>query len=149
MSLTPLEVLEVDVVPARPTEADIKFIAHARTMTRRELEPVAYIVRLRLQSQPEPTGAGWALFVGDLRIPKYWEYEGGIYFKVYDPAFFDEHADSPVRFSADYGQTFMETGLTLGRPGRREAATDGTTDLPEQTEVLHGTASSPPTIGRQ
>ena len=136
MPLTPLQVLQVDVVPARPTEADSKFIAHARSTTRRELEPVAYIVRLRLQSQPAPTGAGWALFVGDLRIPKYWEYPGGIYFKVYDPAFFDEHADSPVRFSADHGQTFQETGLTLGRPSRPDAATTRTTDLPEQTDVL-------------
>jgi hypothetical protein len=142
--LTPLQVLEVDVVPARPTEADTKFITHSRSTTRRELEPVAYIVRLRLQSQPEPTGAGWALFVGDLRIPKYWEYPEGIYFKVYDPGFFDEHADRPVRFSADHGQTFEETGLTLGRPGRPEAATGRTTNLPEQTDVLLGTASTPP-----
>lgn len=133
MPLTPLQVLQVDVVPARPTEADTKFLTHTRTTVRRELEPVAYIVRLRLQSQPEPTGAGWALFVGELRIPKYWEYPGGIYFKIYDPAFFDEHADSPVRFSADHGQTFQDTGLTLGRP---EEATARTTDLPQQTDVL-------------
>jgi hypothetical protein len=136
MPLTPLHVLQVDVVPARPMAEDTQFLEHTRSTTRRDLEPVVYIVRLRLESQPEPTGAGWALYVGDLRIPKYWEYPGGIYFKVYDPAFFDEHADSPVRFSADHGQTFQETRLTLGRPGRPEETTARTTDLPEQTDVL-------------
>jgi hypothetical protein len=136
MPLTPLQVLQVDVVATRPTETDTKFIIHAGSTTRRELEPVAYIVRLRLESQPPATGAGWALFVGDLRIPKYWEYPGGIYFKVYDPAFFDEHAQDPVRFSSDLGQTFQETGLTLGHPSRPETATAGTSDLPEQSDVL-------------
>jgi hypothetical protein len=136
MPLTPLNVLQVDVVPTRPTEADAKFITHTRDTTGRDIEPVAYIVRLRLQSQPPPTGAGWALYVGNLRIPKYWEYPGGIYFKVYDPTFFDEHAQDPVRFSSDHGQTFQETGQTLGHPSRPETATAGTPDLPEQSDVL-------------
>ena len=135
MPLTPLQVLDVDVVPAQPTEADTKFIAHARTTTGRDLAPVAYVVRLRLKSPPEPTGAGWALYVGDLRIPKYWQYAGGIYFKVYDPAFFDEHEHHPLRFTTDHGKTFQDTGHTLGRPSAAHTART-TAELPEQPEIL-------------
>jgi len=29
----------------------------------------------------------WALYVNDVLIPKYWEYDEGIYFTVLDPQF--------------------------------------------------------------
>ena len=42
---------------------------------------------------------GWALYVGEERIPKYFEYPGGIYFTTADPKFFADHRGKPLRFS--------------------------------------------------
>ena len=56
--------------------------------------PVAYVVKVKLKSKLPATSLGWALYVSDVRIPKYWEYEDGIYFTVVDPNFFAASACS-------------------------------------------------------
>jgi hypothetical protein len=136
MPLTPLTVLAVEVVATKPAASDHQFLARARRDVDQPTPAVTYVVRIQLESAPPATGSGWALYVGDLRIPKYWQYPSGIYFKVYDPAFFDEHGDSPIRFSADHGVTYTDTGVTLGRP--RTVAGTGTDpdDLPAQPDIL-------------
>jgi hypothetical protein len=53
--------------------------------------------------------------VDDLRIPKYWAYKKGIYFKVFDPQFFAEHKGGKLRFSQN-GTDFTDTGLKLAAP---------------------------------
>ena len=35
------------------------------------MEQVAYLVKVRLQSVPPAASAGWGLYVGDFRVPKY------------------------------------------------------------------------------
>lgn len=58
--------------------------------------------------------------MNDVRIPKYWEYEDGIYFTVIDPNFFAEHKGGRLRFSHD-GAEFHDTGVKL--PGAPVSAT--------------------------
>ena len=139
MPVPPPVAVAVEVVATQPEASDAAALAAVRRRAARERagreDPTAtYVVKLRLETPVPATGAGWALFVGDFRIPKYWEYAAGIYFKVYDPGFLDDHADAPLRFSADAGRTFVETGLTLGRA----VATRDRADLPTQREVLSG-----------
>src|SRR5438034_9691632 len=98
-SHTPPHAIGIEVVAAQPTQADRAAIAHLNTTSEAELEPVAYLVMVRLDPIPEATSHGWALYVGDFRIPKYWQYRDGIYFKIFDPRFLDDHAGDPLRFS--------------------------------------------------
>jgi hypothetical protein len=134
MALTPPQAIAVEVVATRPNDADTAVIAKLSPDVRRGAAPAAYLVKVRLQTMPPATSSGWALYVNDFRIPKYWQYEDGIYFKVYDPQFLSEHAGEPLRFTAN-GTEFIETGLTLAAPDIVPSRTEARR-LPRQEDVL-------------
>jgi hypothetical protein len=132
------KVVSAEVVAAQPTDADKPMIAALSREAGRRLPATAFIVKVRLAEIPEPAGAGWALYVGATRIPKYWEYPGGIYFKVLDQAFLQEHRGEPLRFSLN-DQKFVNTGVTLPGPAApRAAAAKRGRGLPQQSDVLAG-----------
>jgi hypothetical protein len=143
MPSAPPKVVSAEVVATQPTEGDTPLIARLSTELHRRLPEAAFIIKIELEKLPEPTGDGWALYVGDTRIPKYWAYPGGIYFKVFDPAFLADHSGKPLRFSHD-GQKFVNTGVrlpalqaaTVSATGRRARA------LPRQADVLSDTGAS-------
>ena len=134
MPLTPPQAIAVDVVATQPTDADTALIARSQPSARRDLAPAAYLVLVRLQAVPPATSSGWALYVDDFRIPKYWQYKDGIYFKVYDPQFLADHAGEQLRFSLN-GTEFIETGLTLSTPKIVTSQTEAN-ELPAQDDVL-------------
>ena len=71
-----------------------------------------------------------------MRIPKYWEYPDGIYFKVLDQEFLAEHQRQPLRFSEN-GTNFIDTGVKLPGPsGSRARRVAEVRQLPPQSEVL-------------
>ena len=133
----PPKVTAVEVAAAQPTEADSAAIAHLSAAARKSIEPVAYLVKVRLKAKLPYTSSGWALYVGKTRIPKYWEYEHGIYFKVLDPQFFADHKGEKLRFTQDEVK-FVDTGVKLSQPaaaGIKKART-GASRLPAQADVL-------------
>jgi hypothetical protein len=163
MPSAPPKVVSAEVVAAQPTEADTPMIARLSTELNRRLPATAFIVKIRLENIPEPTGDGWALYVGDTRIPKYWEYPGGIYFKVFDQTFLADHQGEPLRFSHNH-QDFVKTGVNLPGPEMARATTrTATRSLPLQSDVLtdtgspraarkravRGTAKEPRSVGRR
>lgn len=115
MQPSPPKAVAVEVVPAQPTEADRTIIEQLNVSEKKSLAPVVYVVKIRLDAVPPATSSGWALYVNDLRIPKYWEYKEGIYFKVFDPQFFQDHKGQSLRFSPN-GTDFIDTGLKLDAP---------------------------------
>jgi hypothetical protein len=126
----PVKAVAIEVVAAEPTDADRAAIAHLSARERKSIAPVTYLVKVRFDIMPEPTSQGWALYVGDFRVPKYWATQDGIYFKVFDPQFLEEHEGEPLRFSQN-GIEFIDTGLTLTAPTSHDA-----TRLPLQDELL-------------
>jgi hypothetical protein len=131
---TPPNAAAVEVVATQPTEADTASIAQLSAEASKSLPPVAYLIKVRLEEMPPVTSEGWALYIGDFRVPKYWEYQKGIYFKVFDPAFFVDHQGEPLRFSQN-GTEFVDTGLKLAAP-RGSAARSDENKLPLQSDVL-------------
>jgi hypothetical protein len=133
---TPPKVAAVEVVPSQPTDSDRSVIAHLKARDNAPLPDVAYLVKIRFEELPPVTSHGWALYVNDQRIPKYWAYKDGIYFKVFDPSFFVEHDRQPLRFSLN-GVDFIDTGKKLVSPKPKvlKAAAD-TSKLPLQADVL-------------
>jgi hypothetical protein len=141
MPSAPPKVVSAEVVAAQPTEADTPMIARLSTELNRRLPATAFIVKIQLEKIPEPTGDGWALYVGETRIPKYWEYPGGIYFKVFDQTFLADHQGEPLRFSHN-DQDFVKTGVNLPEPEMaRATARTATRSLPLQSDVLNDTGS--------
>jgi hypothetical protein len=141
MPPAPPKVVSAEVVAAQPTDADRPMLASLSTELNRRLPASAFIVKIRLDKVPEPTGDGWALYVGDTRIPKYWEYAGGIYFKVLDDTFLADHQGEPLRFSHD-DRTFVNTGVNLpGHEAPRPTSAKGARRLPLQSAVLNDTVS--------
>jgi len=135
-SLTPPKIAAVEIIAAQPTEPDRSTIAHLSAQTGKGLDDVAYLIKVQFVQMPPVTSQGWALYVGDFRVPKYWAYKEGIYFKVFDPHFFTEHDGDALRFSVD-GTSFVETGKKLVPPkAKLQKATRDATKLPSQEEVL-------------
>ena len=127
----PPKITAVEVVAAQPTEADSAAIAQLSAETN------------RFGSKPPVTSMGWALYVNEVRIPKYWEYNEGIYFTVLDPQFFVDHKGKRLRFSQN-GVDFHDTGMKLpaatapaaASKSKRKAAKSRTARLPLQSDVL-------------
>lgn len=135
---SPPKAVAVEVVPAQPTEADSAAIAHLSARASKSLPGATYLVKVRLETVPQPTSQGWALYVNDFRIPKYWEYKDGIYFKVFDPQFFQDHRGQRLRFSQN-GIDFVDTGLKLtAAPSAALMSAKKPTKLPHQDDVLRG-----------
>lgn len=142
MSSTVPKVTSVEVVAARPTETDSTMIAQLAAETRRQISEAAFIVKIGLDKIPPATGHGWALYVGDTRIPKYWEFPGGIYFKVLDEEFLAEHQGEKLRFSEN-GTDFIDTGKKLPGPGASRATRAADVRrLPLQSDILNQPVSS-------
>ncbi len=117
----PPKITAVEVVAAKPTEADTAAIARLSAETNQSLPQTPYTVKVRLKTKPPITSMAWALYVNDVLIPKYWEYEDGIYFTVLDPQFFSDHKGKPLRFSQN-GVDFFDTGVKLPSPTAPAAA---------------------------
>ena len=140
----PPKITGVEVVAAQPTEADSAAIAHLSAQLNRSLPQVVYVVKVPLKTKPPATSMAWALYVNDVLIPKYWEYEKGIYFTVLDPQFFADHKGKRLRFSQD-GVNFHDTGMKLPAPtapavaskAKGKAAKSKTARLPLQADVLN------------
>lgn len=128
---------EVDVVAAQPKAADLERMDYAKGALESAVEPMTYIVRIELSDSPLLySGQGLSLFVGDYRVEKYTGYAGGIYFKVYDPGFFEAHAGEEIRLSVD-GKTFIDTGKKLPVPAVSEPGSlESLDELPTQEEIL-------------
>jgi hypothetical protein len=133
----PPKIAAVQVVAAKPTDADRAAIAR----TKQTGLQAVYVVKVKLKEKPPVTSMAWGLYVGDVLIPKYWEYADGIYFTVLDPQFFADHKGKQLRFSHD-GIEFFNTGVKLATlpkaetseskaKGKPKAAT-----LPSQADVL-------------
>jgi hypothetical protein len=139
----PPKITAVEVVAAKPSEADSAASARLSAETNRSLPQVAYDVKVRLKTKPPVTSMAWALYVNDVLIPKYWESEDGIYFTVLDPQFFADHKGKRLRFSQD-GVNFHDTGIKLPAPTAPAAASKSkgkatkgkTVRLPLQADVL-------------
>lgn len=133
---TPPQAVAVEVIAAQATEADSAMVAQLSADAAKPLPGVAYVVKVQLKALPEATSQGWALYVDELRIPKYWAYSQGIYFKVFDPQFFADHKGGKLRFSQN-GSDFTDTGLKLAAPrAPAKKSARAATRLPLQDEVL-------------
>src|SRR5713226_8250095 len=117
----PPKITAVEVVAAQPTEADSAAIAHLSAESNKSLPQVVYVVKVRLKTKPPATSMAWALYVNEVLIPKYWEYEEGIYITVIDPQFFADHQGKRLRFSQN-GVNFNDTGIKLPAPTAPAAA---------------------------
>jgi hypothetical protein len=131
---TPPKIVAVEIVAAQPTEADKAAIAHLSIQANRPLPQAAYLVKVRLKEVPPATSHGWALYLGDFRIPKYWEYKEGIYFKVFDPQFFADHEGASLRFSLG-GTAFTDSRIKLPASSAVKSAGDAK-KLPVQQDLL-------------
>jgi hypothetical protein len=135
LTSTPPKAVAVEVVATQTSEADKAMVAQLRAESAKPLEDVAYVVKMELKTMPDATAEGWALYVDKLRIPKYWAYDKGIYFKVMDPQFFSDHKGAKLRFSKN-GTDFTDTGLKLTVPLVPRKGARGLARLPRQDEVL-------------
>ena len=121
---TPPRISAVEVIATQPSEVDRAEMKRLGASSRTALAAaqVSYLVKVQMKEKPPVTSMAWRLYAGDALIPKYWEYEGGIYFTVVDPQFFEENKGKKLRFSQD-GVKFFDSGAKLAGPPAVKAAT--------------------------
>jgi hypothetical protein len=136
MTPPPPKAVAVEVVAARPSETDRATIAHMSAHLNRPIRDEVYLVKVRLETLPPAAGLAWALYLDNYRVPKYFAYRDGVYFKVHDPQFLAEHEGQSLRFSLN-GTEFVDTGLKLEKTKAVvDAAALAKTPLPEQAAAL-------------
>src|SRR5262245_15241878 len=135
----PPKITAVEVIAAQPTEAESAAIAHLSAELSRSLPQIVNVVKVRLKTKPPATSMGWGLYVNDVLIPKYWEYNDGVYFTVLDPQFFADHKRKRLRFSQN-GVDFYDSGgkapCTSGIEIQKKAVRSKAPRLPLQADVL-------------
>ena len=122
------KIAAVEVVPAQPTEADRAAIAH---MGLKQPKAV-YLVKVRLKAKLPVTSMASALYGGDERVSKYWEYKDRIYFVVFDPS-----SSSRTRANAYASRRtdFFDTDAELAPA--TSVAESNAIKLPPQADVLN------------
>lgn len=146
MPITYPQVTQIEVVATQPQPADLRVLETLRATQPNDLDNITYIVKINLSSPLPATSIGVVLSVGDYRISRYAAFPGGIYFKVHDPHFFEEHGGEAIQFSVA-GRT-QATGYQLPTTAANLPTTDETAqaaaeaepigELPTQEEVLRG-----------
>jgi hypothetical protein len=118
----PPKVSSVQIMPVQPEPADEARIAFLRANRNLPLEDVLYLAKIYLEGELPVEGEGYALYVGDEWIRKYWGFNGGIFFNVYDPRFVEEHAGQAIRFTRDH-KSFIDAGVQFPGFSSPEPAT--------------------------
>ncbi|WP_089945867.1 hypothetical protein [Candidatus Entotheonella palauensis] len=151
---TRFRVTSATATAVRPERADRRRLDHLRSTSNIAVESHYFIVKLYLESPLPATADAIRLYVGQAEIPKYNGFIGGLYFRVYDPGFFEQHSGEAIYVSFD-GSTRIDTGAVLPQrptgqarrtaaalPGPRAAALESPLDdpaesrLPTKAEVL-------------
>src|SRR5262249_13331860 len=111
----PPKITGVEVIAAQPTEAESAAIESHRLLR-------------------------WVGgHVNDVLIPKYWEYNDGVYFTVLDPQFFADHKRKRLRFSQDRVDFYDSGGKAPSTSGieiQKKAVRSKAPRLPLQADVL-------------
>lgn len=138
VNITYPEVANLQVIATAPKPADLRNIEFMQAAENTTLDRVTYIVKINLSNKLPITSRGFSIYLDDYRISKYSEFPGGIYFKVYNPRFFEEHAGKKLLFSTA-GMTLHDSGYQLpsgAENTRNSFVVDNLNALPTQEEVL-------------
>lgn len=107
-----INIRAVKLVAAEPESADLERLTFLRQNKEPQLEDVVYLVKVYMTGVPI-TSTGMMLFVGKELISKYWAFNGGIYFIVYNPDFFVTHKNDFIRYSLDGGISIQQSEFQL------------------------------------
>jgi len=124
----------VAVLPERADTARLEYIHRGMN----EPPPRAmFVVKLYLQEHLPATGQGFALYIDNEWIRKYFAFIGGIFFNVYTLDFFTKHAGAMIRFTSDH-ETFQDSGVRLpALAGNADAALQADSSaLPTKRQAL-------------
>ncbi|MBD2156725.1 hypothetical protein [Leptolyngbya sp. FACHB-16] len=112
MFIQPINITSIQIVAVQPELADAKRLDFLRANEDVSIGNHYYIVKVYLENRFAASPVLPHLYIGSEEIPMYTGFKSGLYFKVYNPKFFDEHAGESFCFSLD-GQTFLDTGVKL------------------------------------
>jgi hypothetical protein len=129
----------VEVVPTRPSEAELRKIRHLKAAGKEAMEQATFVVKIYLDEPVEPLGFGYPLYIGEHRIRKYTEFPGGIYFKIHNGTVLRSLAGRRIRFGAPVEAGFVDTGSdfpTVDPAELLRVSLESRKDLPTRLEAL-------------
>jgi uncharacterized protein YqkB len=129
------EVVRVEIIATQPIPADIRSIQHIQLSDTITLNEVTYIVKINLSSQPPITSRNLDIYVGSYKVTRYSSFLGGLYFKVFNPKFFQDHVGQKILFSVD-GVSMHDSGHLLVTNNDVTSMVLPTQTLPTQEQIL-------------
>jgi hypothetical protein len=90
----------------------------------------AWLIKVRLQNAPRPSGERIDFAIGDYMIPEYGSWEGGIYFRIYERALLEQLDQKMIRYRAPGSDEMITSGQRL------DAAMDTPRKVEDEKEVL-------------
>jgi len=100
------QVTRVEIVASEPNAGELRKIRARATAAAGQLE-ATYLVKIYMDVLPEPSGTGYELWIGDQQIRKYTQFEGGIFFKVYDLESLGAMDGASIRFRRQGDEDFI------------------------------------------
>ncbi|MDR3419509.1 MAG: hypothetical protein P4L83_25295 [Nevskia sp.] len=107
-----------------PDDADTRRLLHRAGGDHAKAQRVVHHVMLHLPAMPPVQSTGYHLWIGDKRIPQYFEFPGGISFKMHDASDLAELYRQPIRFVSDRGED-LHTGASFPDLSRHLTRTVG------------------------
>ena len=101
----------IQLLVARPEEADLRKIQHYAAERGADTEEVSYLVKLYIKTPLVQDSMGVELYVGDQPIRRYSQFKNGIYFKVNDPQKLSSLRGREVRFRRPGTDELISTGV--------------------------------------
>lgn len=93
-----LSVKKVEIIPTITLEEDIENIKFINSIESEIVQETTYVVKIWLDDILPFSSLSVDLYLNDYKVRKYFEFDRGIYFKVFNPRFFEKHSDKKIYF---------------------------------------------------
>lgn len=96
--LNKISIKAIEILPTVTLEEDVENINFINSVEAGFIEKTTYIVKIWLKEELPFSGISIDLYFNEYKVRKYFEFKGGIYFKVFNPRFFDKHSNKKIYF---------------------------------------------------
>lgn len=93
-----LAIKNIEIIPTLTLPEDSQNITYLNSIEPNNINETTYVVKIWLMNKITVTNVSIDLLFNEYRVRKYYEFDGGIYFKVFNPRFFEKHSNKEIFF---------------------------------------------------
>ena len=93
-----LGIKNIEIIPTQTLPEDSQNIAYLNSIEPNNINEATYVVKIWFANNVPVTNISIDLLFNEYKVRKYFEFDGGIYFKVFNPRFFEKHSNKKIFF---------------------------------------------------